>query len=238
MAERSITIESQFKDEQVTAKVIKELKSLLKQYDSYLYASLKEIPLDDKEYQENREYDDIHIESISKNKNSIFLSGTASRYGLSPTFFVDLLAQKGALKTVTSEQGDHKRVYYYFLDGKKVTKKIFFSDVPKKPLTQKQKEIEAKLYLPKGRVLVKAELLEFEWFDDEMYGEFCVMFMKTDKGDEFIYKGTSKKLIQVTLERYNNHCEFFATFEKGKYNKKHVSFVKRPTKVKFYPKQK
>lgn len=108
-------------------------------------------------------------------------------------------------------------------------KKTFDGDKPKKPLSAKDIEIDKDLFLPDGRVTVKATLVSY-WSVGNIYESTCIEF-ETDEGDKFYYKGTGQ-LTELVFDNAPKICEFCAAFERGKLDDEYVSFVKRSTKVK------
>ncbi len=96
--------------------------------------------------------------------------------------------------------------------------------MPKPPL-----KAGAELFLPEGRVTVKATLLSHVWKESQ-FERFCVMRMQAEDGRLFLYKGASG-LTAMTADDHEKTCTFSATFELGEYEGETVAFARRPTKL-------
>jgi hypothetical protein len=118
---------------------------------------------------------------------------------------------------------------YYFLNGKGVPRKEYVGEKPRKRLSEKDVEINKNLFLPKGRVHVKAKVTN-HWQVGDIY-ESVLLEFETDDGNRFYHK-TTGQLKQLSFEGPSNQCEFSAAFERGKLEGEYVSYAKRPSKVK------
>ncbi len=95
-------------------------------------------------------------------------------------------------------------------------------------MSAKDVEINRDLFLPEGRVLVKAKLLSY-WSIGDIY-ESIMMKYETNDGVIFYHKATGK-LKEMAYNGGPRMCEFSASFERGKLEEEYVSFAKRPSKI-------
>jgi len=224
MSEVYVSIRTNFLEESEAEDRLRQLKTAAEKRDYELSKTINELsPVAD--YPEDTE---IWIEKLERKHKSILIEAYSGRIE-PPLWFAAALAEIGSVKTQIREQWDEGGKTYYFMGKKKVTKKVYHGD--NKPLSQKDIEINKTLFLPEGRIAITATLLDFYW-DENDYGEFCVMKMVTDQGEHFVYKGSSVLLTDLTLAEYENTCQFFAVFERGTLAGEYVSFAKRPTKIK------
>ena len=223
--EAQITIRATFQDEDQAELATSELKKSLHKNEHELASALDKLnPI---ENQKDYKNESINVEEISRKKNvlSIFAYSYSSE---EPTWFAKSLYELGAKKIFIRGQWDGYGRNYYFLAGKKVSKKIYEGDKPKKALSAKDIEINKNLFLPDNRVQVKATLVNY-WEVGDIYESILMKFL-TDEGNTFYHKATGQ-LLQIAYEGYLNECEFSATFERRKLDGEYASFAIRPTKV-------
>ena len=224
MTEVNITVRASFADEKQAKEVTKQLKSAAKKYDCELTKTIHSLySIEDYEI-----YNELHIEKISCKKNNLTILAYTGRTD-PVVWFAPSLYSLGASKIYIREQWDEGGSNYYFLNGKKVSKKTYDGEKKKKLLSEKDIEINQGLFLPAGRVMVKATLIA-HWSVDDMYENICMEFV-TEDGMPFYYKGTGS-LTELTLDNSPKTCEFNAAFERGKLDGEYVAYAKRPTKIK------
>lgn len=232
--EARVTIRATFLDEEKARHATSELKKSLKKNQYELASSLDALnPVDNQEaYKE----DTINVEEISRKKSvlSIFSYSYTSQ---EPTWFAKSLSELGASKILIRGQWDGHGRNYYFLNGEKVSKKKFDGDKSGKPLSAKDIEINKGLFLPEGRVSVKAKLVS-TWSVGDIYESTGMEFRMLD-GTTFYHKGKGQ-LVDLLFDYDKGEfdtssiVEFSATFERGKHKNEFVSFAKRPTRVFVY----
>lgn len=169
---------------------------------------------------------DIDIERVERQGSVLTIAAYAGRID-PPLWLVPGLVQLGATRIVLSESADDGGTQYYFIGGKKVSKKAFEASaalMPKPPL-----QAASDQFLPNGRVSVKATLLSHEW-KASRFERYCVMHMQAEDGRYFLYKGTAA-LTKMTEDDHEKTCTFSAVFEAGEYDGKIVAFAQRPTKI-------
>lgn len=229
MSERYITIKAKFENEEAAKSGTKELKKSLKKNDSELTKALHSInPIADFDIYKQFE---INVDNVKRKKEVLTISSYSGRVD-PPVWFVGSLSQLGSLKTYVREQGDEGGSNYYFLKDKRVAKKTYDGEKKKKPLSEKDIEINKGLFLPEGRALVKATL-ESHWTAGDLY-ESIYMEFKTEDGQRFYHKGTGQ-LTDMVREGKPKKCEFTGSFERGTLNGEYVSFAKRPSKITLDP---
>jgi hypothetical protein len=220
-----IAIKATFTDEDKSKSATSELKKSLKKNDHELASALDSLnPI---ENQSDYKDETINVEEVSRKK--ALLSIYAYTYtSEEPIWFAKSLHELGATKIFIRGLWDGHGRNFYFLDGKKVAKQVYDGDKPKKKLSAKDIEINKNLFLPEGRVHVKATLVN-HWQVGDIYESVLIEFV-TDEGNTFFHKATGQ-LKQMSYEGSSNKCEFTAAFERGKNEGEFVSFAKRPTKV-------
>ena len=225
MSEIYTTARALFEDLEAAKAAQKTIKKALKQSEYELTSAFNSIqPIPDYEA-----YGHLSLEDISLKKGSLSLHGYSGRIE-PPVWIAETLAHLGAKKVYIRLQYDEGGNNYYFLDGKRVSKKKYDSDKPKKPLSAKDIEINKSLFLPEGRVTVKATLVS-HWEVGDMYENLGMQFVMED-GTTFYHRGTGQ-LTDLASDRYANTCVFTASFERGKHEGEYVSFAKRPSKIQF-----
>lgn len=223
--EAHIAIKATFLDEDKAKSSTSELKKSLKKNDHELASALDS--LNSIENQCDYKDETINVEEVSRKKG--ILSIYAYTYSSEePIWFAKSLYELGAKKIFIRGGWDGHGRNFYFLDGKKVSKKIYDGDKPKKKLSVKDIEINEKLFLPEGRVHVNVTLVN-HWQVGDIYESVLLEFV-TDDGNTFFHKATGQ-LKQISYEGSSKKCEFTAAFERGKNEGEYVSFAKRPTKV-------
>ena len=229
--ETFVWVKASFPDEGQAKAATDLLQQSLSDHEHELASALHE--LNPVENQSDYENDTINVEGIKRRKE--VLSINCYTYSSEePNWFAYSIFELGAPRIVITADSDGHRRNYYFIDGRKVSKKKFEGDKPKKPLSKKDAEINSKLFLPEGRVKVVVELLSTWWVGD--IWESLGMKFRTTEGDIFYYQGRG----QLTDLFFNNDtgdydttrkAEFSAAFERGRLDGEYVSFAKRPTKI-------
>lgn len=229
--ESQVSIRANFPDDEIAKQATSELKKALKKNQHELASSLDAInPI---ENQSAYKKDTINVEDINR-KRSVLSIFSYTYTSEEPIWFAKSLSELGANKIFIRVQSDGHGRNYYFLDGEKVPKKKFDGDKPKKPLSAKDIEINKDLFLPEGRVSVKAKLVS-AWSVGDIYESTGIEF-KTIDGATFYYQG-SGKVVEVMWNSEKGEfdtsltVEFSAAFERGKIENDYVSFAKRPTKI-------
>jgi hypothetical protein len=171
---------------------------------------------------------DINIEDIEHDENSIYISAYGSRSSRPSPSLAIKFHELGCPHSYIRSSYDEGSESIYFLGAKRVS----FDQFASATQSTEYKEIEDSLYLPTGRVRVRATLIEFNR-DEGDFGEFYLMKFQTDEGVEFYYKENSKQLVLLTQDEYESECTFTASFEKGYLSLKGppYSFAKRPSKI-------
>jgi hypothetical protein len=170
------------------------------------------------------------VTDVEIKKNIISIKADTGKVA-PPVWLAPPLAKLGSTKILIRKQFGGGSKIYYFLKHRKTTKKKFDAYKPKASLSAKDLEINKNLFLPEGRVSVKAALVDFVWAEG-YYGEYCNMNMLTENGMPIYYSGTSEALTQVTKDEFEDVCEFTATFERQKIQGEYMAVIKRPLKVK------
>jgi hypothetical protein len=223
--EARITIRAAFANADLAKQATSQLEKALKTNEYELASALDS--LNPVENQAAYEDATINVEEISRKKENLTIySYTYTKE--EPTWFANSLYQLGANKIYIRGQWDEHGRSYYFQDGKKVSKKVYDGDKQKKPLSDKDIEINKNLFLPDGRVHVKVSLVN-SWPVGDIY-ESVMMEFVTDDGHTFYHKATGK-LKELTYAGSHKECEFSAEFERGRLNGEYVSLAKRPTKL-------
>ena len=225
MSEVYTTVRASFEAREVASAARKQITSTLEVHNYELISAFNAIlPIPDYEAYGSLSYEDMTLKN-----------GNLALYAYSgriepPLWIADTLTHLGAKKVYIRTQYDEGGNNYYFLDGKCVSKKTYDGDKPEKRLTAKDIEINKNLFLPEGRVRVKATLVS-HWEVGDMYESLGMQF-ETEEGHTFYHKGTGK-LTQLASDTLSNTCEFSAVFERGKLDGEYVSFAKRPSKIAF-----
>jgi hypothetical protein len=226
MGETTITINSDFADEKAATKFGLNFDKACNANHHDLGNSLKD--LFDLEVANK-----INVESVETENSSIFISCYGGRHIEQPVWFVEALSGLGANRIELTSQCDDSNVTFYFIGGRRVSKSKFFGTTKPDYLEQlTQRELD-RIYLPKGRTKVEAELIESSR-DTGEWSHSYVLKMQTSDGKDFYYRGDSELVNLVHYDdRYENHCSFVAKFELEKYKGEILSFAKRPSKIEF-----
>lgn len=229
--EARVRVIATFVDEKIASQAELELKNSLIENDHELAQALNAIyPVANQ-----IDYKDELINVEKMERNSCKLTIDSYTYTSEhPVWFVKSLAKLGAEKIHIIGSWDGNIQNYYFLSGSKVPKKKFFGESPENSLSAKNFEIGNGLFLPNGRVKVRARLIS-NWAVGDIY-ESTGMEFKTLEGDVFFYKGRGvilDVLWNSTTEEFDTSVviEFSAVFEVEKKGGQYASFAKRPTKV-------
>ena len=172
----------------------------------------------------HEKYPDVNIESIRAKSNEIQIiaySGITEPV----TWFSQALSNLGARKLHIREQWDEGGSSYYFLNGKKVSRKRYLLGQEMQPAI----EVDGFL-ISEDRIFVRARLISFE--KASKTGNTLLMEFVTDKDQKFYYRGQGE-LTELVSDDYEDITEFRASFEKGTLKGLDVSFAKRPTQVAF-----
>jgi hypothetical protein len=222
MSETAITLRVQFSDEAQAQQVLQALSAAAEAHGHELTASLASLaPVGAHDPQQG-----IDIERLGREDSTLLVAGYAGRID-PPLWLVPGLVHLGATRTVLSESRDEGGQRHHFIGLKRVSQKAFEASaalMPKPPL-----KAGAELFLPEGRVTVKATLLSHVWKESQ-FERFCVMRMQAEDGRLFLYKGASG-LTAMTADDHEKTCTFSATFELGEYEGETVAFARRPTKL-------
>lgn len=227
MSETSVKLRMSFADEDGARAALARLKKALKAHDD-LNRALHQMQAFAACYLDFA----LTVENIARKGQDISVLAYAGRID-PPVWFGAALAELGALKTTVREEQDEGGHTHYFLAGRKVTKKTFDGDKPVKPLSDAELAINQALFLPPGRVAVKARLTGFQW-GENLYGSYCLMHFETEDGQPFIYKGNAAELTRMTEDGFEERCEFVAAFERATLDGNPVSAAKRPSKVQIF----
>lgn len=172
--------------------------------------------------------EEINIETIQREKSSIYLFGYGGR-STQPPFdlaasFHELGCKHAYLQVYYDEGGQAQ----YFIGRKRVSLDAFTAAMR----GDRDKGALKNLFLPKDRTQVDATLKEHEW-DSNAYGDLCVMRFETKDGHSFYYRGNSEKLLLLAQDEYSPEVTFTAAFEAGYLDPDSppVSLAKRPTKI-------
>lgn len=220
MSETSINLRVQFREESVALQALETLVTAATAHGHDLSAALASITPQSGAGQA------IDIERLEREGAFLAIAGYAGRID-PPLWLIPALVHLGATRTVLSESADDGGTQYHFIGLKKVSRKAFETSaalMAKPPLPP-----STDLFLPEGRVSVKATLLSHEW-KESRFERYCVMRMQAEDGRHFIYKGASA-LTAMTADDQEKTCTFSAVFELGEYDGQCVSFAQRPTKV-------
>lgn len=228
MSETSIAIKMEFPEEVIAKEALARINNAVDQSDNDFNQIMFNIAPFDECYQQFN----IWIDSIQRKKSTVHVNGYAGSIEF-PKWLVASTQALGAYKAVISQYYDEGGQVTYYLHGKHVSKKEYILNGKPDVFTDDDIEINKQLYLPEGRVSVKATLLEYSWHEND-YGEYCIMSFVTTEGDEFIYQGKSAELVAVTQGQYENYCEFDAAFERVRIDGTYYAAAKRPTKVKVF----
>lgn len=222
MSETTITLRAQFRDEVQAQQVLDAFTTAAEAHGHELTASLASLaPVGAHDPQQG-----IDIERLGREDSTLLVAGYAGRID-PPLWLVPGLVHLGATRTVLSESRDEGGQRHHFIGLKRVSQKAFEASaalMPKPPL-----KAGAELFLPEGRVTVKATLLSHAWKESQ-FERFCVMRMQAEDGRLFLYKGASG-LTAMTADDHEKTCTFSATFELGEYEGETVAFARRPTKL-------
>ena len=226
MSEIYTSIKATFPDAKAAKEARKRIDLALNANDWYLCRSCHSIqPI---ESYEAYAQPDLNVEQLEVKKQILDITAYSGRIE-EPVWVVETLTFLGATRVFFRMQYDEGGSNYYFVDGKRVSKKKYDGDKPKKPLSARDLEINKNLFLPEGRVAVKATLVN-HWDWGDMYESLGMEFV-TEDGHTFYHKGTGN-LTEVASDLISNTCEFVATFERGKLDGEYVSFARRPSKIK------
>lgn len=229
--EAKIRIAAIFPSEDSAKIATSVLKKSLNKNDHELAKALN--ALNPIENQENYQDEHINVEEI-KRKNCTLTINSYTYTSEQPTWFAKSLAQLGAERIHIVGNWDGHVQNYYFLEGEKVQKKVFVGEPTQKIWSEKDIEINKGLFLPDGRVTVKAKLVS-TWVVGDIYENIGMKFVTTS-GDEFFYKGRGRLLETLwnsKTEKFDTSMtiEFSAVFEREMHEKSYASFAKRPTKI-------
>lgn len=229
--EARVRVTATFPSEDSAKNATSELKKSLKNNDHELAKALN--ALNPIENQGNYHDDHINVEEI-KRKNCALTINSYTYTSEQPTWFAKSLAKLGAERIHIIGNWDGHVQNYYFLEGEKVQKKVFTGEPPQKILSAKDIEINKGLFLPDGRVTVRAKLIS-TWVVGDIYENIGMKFITTS-GDEFFYKGRGQlvdTLWNSKTEKFDTSItiEFSAVFERETHEKNYASFAKRPTKI-------
>ena len=225
MSEVYTTVRASFEEREVASAARKQITEILEANNNEItraFNAIQSIP-------EYEALGRLTFEDMTLKNGNLALYAYSGRIE-PPTWIADTLTHLGAKKVYIRTQYDEGGNNYYFLDGKRVSKKTYEGDTPEKRLTAKDIEINKNLFLPEGRVRVKATLVS-HWEVGDMYESLGMQF-QTEDGHTFYHKGTGK-LTQLASQTLSNTCEFSAVFERGKLDGEYVSFAKRPSKITF-----
>ncbi len=229
--EARVSVTARFSSEEVAKSATSQLKKSLKTSQYELASALHNLnPIDNQD-----DYDgiEINVEQINRKKGVLSISSYTYKKE-DPIWFAKSLYELGANRIFIRGQWDGYGRNYYFLDGVQVSKKKYDGDKPKKPLSKEDKEINKGLFLPEGRVAVKAQLTS-SWSVGDIYESTGLAF-KTVDGLVFYHQGKGQ-LVEALYDsgkgefRIGDDIEFNAAFERGMLDGKYVSFAKRPTKI-------
>ena len=229
--EARVSIRATFPDDEKAKQATSDLKKSLKKNEHELASALD--ALNPVASQEAYKEDTIHVEDIGRKKSVLSIS-SYTYTSEEPIWFAKSLAELGAERIFIRGQWDGHGRNYYFLNGEEVPKKKFDGDKPKKPLSAKDIEINKGLFLPEGRVSVKAKLVS-TWSVGDIYESTGMEFQMLD-GTTFYHKGKGQ-LVELLFDYEKLEfdttvvVEFSAAFERGKHENEFVSFAKRPTKI-------
>ena len=223
MTEINISVEAELKNDSEAKSFVKKLKTAAKDSQYDFYKSLNNIcsMLND------TEYDEVNIDDISRTSNCAYISLYSGRIS-SVSWIALALSKLGAKKVYMKELWDEGSLNHYFLNGESVCKNAYEGKEVKK-LSPEDIEINKKLFLPEGRVKVRATLESYEDISKGKGNKLLMEFL-TSRNNKFYYSGGGE-LTELVSEDYDSLTEFTATFERGKLNGEYVSFAKRPTGI-------
>jgi hypothetical protein len=225
--EAQILIKATFLDDNEAKLASQKLDDSLKATELELATaldSLNSIP-NIKEY----EREALYVDDLARQKSILSISAY-SYTSENPIWFAESLYELGAIRLHIQAHWDGHVRNYCFVNGKRVQKKSRKDDKTKVTLSEKDIEINKRLFLPEGRVPIKAELVK-RWDVCDLYESVMMEFI-TEDGDKFYHKSTGK-LKELSYKNIAFLYEFTAVFERGKHKGEYVSFAKRPTKIKY-----
>merc|ERR1711879_1082739 len=172
--------------------------------------------------------DTINIENIKQTKARLMFYG----YTYTPEqvdWFMPSLASIGANRIHYVATADGYKENNWYLDGKRVSKKTFDKDKPKKPLSPKDLEINSQLFLPEGRATVDVTVGSIRCLneDEDMFGRTLVIFHKDD-GHAILHIGNGKL---IDMAKPGAKLRFDAAFERIKWEDEYYAKAMRPTKI-------
>ncbi|MES2818761.1 MAG: tetratricopeptide repeat protein [Pseudomonadota bacterium] len=222
MSETSITVRAQFSDQADAQAFLDRLSAAASEHGDELSAAIASLtPVGP-----HAEDDVITLERLRREDDTVVMLAYAGRID-PPVWFVKGLARLGAQRTAVFEVRDDGGATHYFIGAKKASKKAFEAAGKSRP--EPCAPPGSDLFLPQGRVTVKARLLSHVW-KTSFLERYCVMRMQTEEGRHFVYKGTSA-LTGMSADDQEKTCQFSAVFELGELDGETVSFAKRPTKI-------
>ncbi|MFL0807337.1 MAG: hypothetical protein K6L60_08630 [Oceanobacter sp.] len=224
--ERRFTITCTFPDTDQAKAAKSQLKAALKQHDHDLSQACHSIHSIDNIAAYQR--DTINIESIKQTKDRLMFYG----YTYTPEhvdWFMPSLASIGAHRIHYIATADGYKENNWYLHGKRVSKKTFDKDKPKKPLSPKDLEINSQLFLPEGRATVDVTVGSIRCLNEyeDMFGRTLVIFHKDD-GHAILHIGNGKL---IDMAEPLAKLRFDAAFERIKWEGEYYAKAMRPTKI-------
>ncbi|WP_413664628.1 tetratricopeptide repeat protein [Microbulbifer sp. CNSA002] len=199
----------------------KKIRKLLNESHQDLNSALYKLEAFNDKNLEN----EITVESLQRTKSNINISAYSGRID-SPVWLIKSIALTGCEYISLREQWDDGGQTHYFIKDRKVSKKVYDEESYEGDIAG---DTEG-LYLPEGRVRIKAKLLESDWIDSD-FGTICYMKFMSEDGHTIYYKGTSEKLALTALDDYEDNVEFDCSIERELVGSIFIARIKRPTNI-------
>jgi len=222
MSEVNITISLELESDSAAKELVTKLKNASEIYDHELTKSISSLH----KIKKHEKYNQLYIENIDSKNREIEIIAYCGR--TKPvTWFAGALSKLGASKIVINEQWDEGGSVYYFIDGKKVTKKKFLNAGN---VTSTKNVENGDLFVSEDRKFVSATLISHRKVGRS--GKQLLMEFITNDNCRFYYQGLGE-LTGLVSDDFGETTEFRASFVKGKLEGKEVSFAKNPTQIWF-----
>jgi hypothetical protein len=165
------------------------------------------------------------VESISNDEEKIFIDGY-THTTVPQTWMAKPLAMMGAKTLVIHDIFDDGEKTHFYIGTKRYTRKRFLEnrsapgESKEKPTSQKDKR--------------KKYIATYQSHDTyySNWGTGYIVEMLSQTGEKLIYRGTSKKLLELANIENSKEVEFHAEYEQYSYKKKKCTRVSYLTQIK------
>lgn len=218
MSERQICITAEFLDSKYVARRLnKELSK-----NNQLYTIIDKLyGIEEPESDETS----LIIETVTVKDNNVYFTGYTGT-SVPPTWVVKPLANLGAKNQIIQEMYDEGLVSHYYVGAKRYTKKRFSEYMSRPDSNGTQVEIKKN-----DRKKFNATYESHEGFSS-VYGQGNTFILVTKSGDKLLYRGSSKKIFELTFLESSKDIEFYAQYEKFTYKKQEYIRVSNLSKIK------